>query len=399
MRYISSIFLSFFVSTSIALAVPPTFVADLPLATQLDEGQTLNVSVIAQSDTEARYRWYLNDRLIRDSASPALEIRSINYSDNLKKLLVKVSNASGEITSRSMQMLVAPLAPTITRQPRSRSLSEKSIVAFDVTVRTSAPAQYQWFFAPSAAAPFVAVANATKRTYRFRSDLSLSGSQVRVLIQTAGGSIFSDPATLTVTRSAFRRLSISGVMKVSGSPVKGARLSITKNNTVLTDDDGSFTFTGLVRGTYQIVAVNEGHTVTSAPIVLGDFDVTNLTLNASCASKFQYRNGICQYRPNLTPPATVTGRSTASGKSVRLTWSNAQLQRIAGVKSPIIRYRVFRSTRRKSVGRLISEVRYPSYLDVGVTPGRMYYYSILTVDDIGRQTNRVRRVQVRAARP
>src|SRR5205807_4363891 len=66
--------------------------------------------------------------------------------DNGKQFTVVVSNAAGSVTSRAAALTVnaALVAPTITTQPASQTVSTGQKATFRVTAAGTAPLSYQW---------------------------------------------------------------------------------------------------------------------------------------------------------------------------------------------------------------------------------------------------------------
>jgi DNA-binding beta-propeller fold protein YncE len=89
------------------------------------------------------------------------------------------------------------VAPAITAQPSSVSVTEGQVATFSVTATGTAPLSYQWQKAGSA------ISGATASTYTI-SDAALadSGSQLTVAVSNSAGTTTSNAATLTVTAVA-----------------------------------------------------------------------------------------------------------------------------------------------------------------------------------------------------
>src|SRR5204863_9957261 len=66
--------------------------------------------------------------------------------DNGDQFTVVVSNAAGSVTSNAAALTVSSVlvAPTITRQPASQTVSVGQTATFTVTAAGTAPLRYQW---------------------------------------------------------------------------------------------------------------------------------------------------------------------------------------------------------------------------------------------------------------
>jgi hypothetical protein len=128
----------------------------------------------------------------------------------------------------------APVAPTITTQPASRTVTAGQTATFSVTASGTAPLSYQW------RKNGVAISGATAASYTTPPTTSAdSGAQFTVVVSNSAGSVTSTPATLTVNVPRFT-LSVSktGSGTVTSSPTGiscGATCSATYNSgTVVT---------------------------------------------------------------------------------------------------------------------------------------------------------------------
>jgi sugar lactone lactonase YvrE len=92
---------------------------------------------------------------------------------------------------------VQPVAPTITQQPASLSVTVGQPASFTVAATGTAPLAYQW------QRNGVAIAGATSTTYSLATTvLGDSGATFRAIVSNVAGSATSNDATLTVTVSA-----------------------------------------------------------------------------------------------------------------------------------------------------------------------------------------------------
>src|SRR5207245_2533424 len=116
-------------------------------------------------------------------------------SDNGDQFAVVVSNAAGSVTSNAAALTVtlALVAPTITRQPASQSVTAGQRATFTVTATGTAPLSYQWQKNGTAIARPTAASYTTPVT-----TASDNSAQFTVVVSNAAGSVTSNAAALTV---------------------------------------------------------------------------------------------------------------------------------------------------------------------------------------------------------
>ena len=114
---------------------------------------------------------------------------------------VAVSNASGNVISSAARLSVtaAIVAPTITVQPASQTVTAPATATFNVTATGTAPS-YQWQMSVDAGATFTAVPSApdSPTLTIAATTTALSGNRYRVRVINAAGTATSSVVTLTV---------------------------------------------------------------------------------------------------------------------------------------------------------------------------------------------------------
>ena len=110
-----------------------------------------------------------------------------------------VTNTAGSVTSNAATLTVsaAAVAPSITTQPASQTVTAGQTATFTVVATGTAPLSYQWRKSGTA------ISGATAPTYTTPATTSAdSGSQFTVVVTNTAGSVTSNAATLTVNASA-----------------------------------------------------------------------------------------------------------------------------------------------------------------------------------------------------
>ncbi len=125
-------------------------------------------------------------------------------SDNGAQFTVVVTNAAGSVTSNAATLTVnpAPVAPSITTQPASQTVTAGQTATFSVTATGTAPLSYQW------QKNGTAISGATSSSYTTPAETtSDNGAQFTVVVTNSVGSVTSSAATLTVNPRRSRRRS------------------------------------------------------------------------------------------------------------------------------------------------------------------------------------------------
>src|SRR5437762_11337347 len=88
----------------------------------------------------------MNGTAIGGATAASSSTPATTASDNGAQFTVVVSNAVGSVTSNAAALAVnaAPLAPTITTQPASQTVTAGQTATFTVTATGTAPLSYQW---------------------------------------------------------------------------------------------------------------------------------------------------------------------------------------------------------------------------------------------------------------
>jgi len=110
-----------------------------------------------------------------------------------------VTNTAGSVTSSAATLTVsaAPVAPSITTQPASQTVTAGQTAVFTVVAGGTAPLNYQW------QKNSVNIAGATSASYTTPATTTAdSGSTFRVVVANTAGTVTSSVATLTVNAAA-----------------------------------------------------------------------------------------------------------------------------------------------------------------------------------------------------
>ena len=193
----------FTVSDTATLTVTPMpfpVITKQPGSVTLNEGETVSFSVTA-SDAGS-YQWYYRNSAADSWKSAGKNGTSAVYSfTGLKKhsghqYRCEVKNAKGSVYSKTVSLSVVT-KPVITGQPTSVTVDKGNTATF--TVVADGAASYAWYYRLSASDTWKAISqNGSASSYMVSGLAKYSGRQYRCLVKNSAGSVYSDPATLTV---------------------------------------------------------------------------------------------------------------------------------------------------------------------------------------------------------
>ncbi|PYU57068.1 MAG: hypothetical protein DMG56_22905, partial [Acidobacteria bacterium] len=185
-------------STNSLAPVAPSIGTE-PTSQTVTAGQPASFSVTATGTAPLTYQWKKNNVAISGATSSAYTTAATISSDNGAQFTVVVSNAAGSATSSAAMLTVsaAAVAPSITMQPLSQTVTAGQPASFSVTAAGTAPLSYQWNKNGAA------ISGATSSTYATAATTSSdNGAQFTVVVSNAAGSATSSAAMLTVSAAA-----------------------------------------------------------------------------------------------------------------------------------------------------------------------------------------------------
>ncbi len=177
-----------------AATVAPTFTSQ-PASTTVTAGQTATFAVAASGTQPFTYQWQKNGAAISGATASSYTTPATTTADNGSKFTVVVSNSAGSSTSAAAVLTVnaAPVAPSITAQPASVTVTAGQTATFTVAASGTAPLSYQW------SKNGAAIGGATSTSYTTPATATTdSGSIFAVVVTNSTGSATSSGATLTV---------------------------------------------------------------------------------------------------------------------------------------------------------------------------------------------------------
>ena len=181
-----------------AAAVAPSITTQ-PASQTVTAGQAANFAVVATGTAPLSYQWGKNGAAISGATSATYSTPATTSSDNGAQFTVVVSNSVGSATSAAATLTVTAVAvaPTITTEPASQTVTAGQTATFTVVATGAAPLSYQWNKNGAA------ISGATSSSYTTPATTSSdNGAQFTVVVSNSAGSITSNAATLTVNSAA-----------------------------------------------------------------------------------------------------------------------------------------------------------------------------------------------------
>src|SRR5437660_920831 len=266
----------------------PSFTSQ-PVGQTITAGQTATFSVTASGTAPLSYQWNKNGTAISGATSSSYTTPAETVSDNGAEFTVVVSNSVGNATSNAAILTVtaAPVAPSITTQPVSRTVTAGQTATFSVIASGTSPLSYQWNKNSSA------ISGATSSTYTTPATTSSdNGAQFTVLVSNTAGSVTSSAATLTVNVATYllsaspASLSFGNVNTGTSSTLPVTLTSSGNSNVTISNVgiSGGFNATGVSAVTILTPGKSTTLNVTFAPAaiggVTGPFTITSSATNS-----------------------------------------------------------------------------------------------------------------------
>ena len=156
------------------------------------KGETATFRVLA-TGSALTYQWKKNGTAISDATSSSYTTPATTLADNNTTFSVSVSNSAGSVSSTAtLTVLDTAVAPAITSQPATQSVTEGQTATFLVKA-SGTSLQYQWKKGSTS------IPGATSSTYTTpATSVGDNGAVFTVVVSNALGTFTSSNATLTV---------------------------------------------------------------------------------------------------------------------------------------------------------------------------------------------------------
>src|SRR5258708_11594763 len=193
-------------SSNSTTSAPPNSaptITSQPVSQTVTAGQPATFSVIATGSAPLTYQWSMNGGTVGTNSN-TFSISQSTTTENQAEIIVKISNAAGSVTSGTVSLTVnaASVAPTITLQPASQTVTVGQPATFSVTATGTAPLTYQWFMNSAAV-------GTNSNTFTIsQTTVADNQAQIHVTVTNSAGSVTSPNVTLTVNQQAASTTSV-----------------------------------------------------------------------------------------------------------------------------------------------------------------------------------------------
>ena len=166
-----------------------------PVSQTVTAGQAATFMVAATGTGTLTYQWKKNGTAIGGATSSSYTSPATTASDNGVQFTAVVTDGTGNVTSNAATLTVtaAPVAPSITTQPASQTVTAGQSATFSVTATGTATLSYQWKKNGAAISGAISASYTTPATAA-----ADTGAQFTVTVTNSIGNVSSSPATLTV---------------------------------------------------------------------------------------------------------------------------------------------------------------------------------------------------------
>ena len=180
---------------NVAVSAAAPSITTQPVSQTVTSGQTATFSASATGPALLSYQWQKNGAAIAGATSSTYQTPVTTVSDTQSQFNVVVSDNTGSVTSSGATLTVNPpaVAPSITTQPLSQTVTSGQTATFSAAATGTAPMSYQW------QKNGAAIVGATSSTYQTPvTTASDSQSQFTVAVSNSAGSVTSSGVILTV---------------------------------------------------------------------------------------------------------------------------------------------------------------------------------------------------------
>ena len=288
-------------------------------------GARATLSVVATGTAPLTYQWKKSSQAISGATDSSYTIAVTQTTDS-GSYTCTVTNSAGSATSNAATLTVnaAVVAPSITAQPSSTSVSVGSSASFSVTASGTAPLSYRWYKG------VIAISGAVSSTFTIASAQTTDAGSYTCVVTNSAGSATSNAATLTVntpvvvptitTHPASTSASVGGNVtfsvaasgtaplsyqwKKGGTAISGATNATFAITNVQTSDAGTFTCTVSNSGgsatsngaTLTVSALSVAPTIASSPasatVTAGNSASFSVVANGTAPLAYQWlKNG------------------------------------------------------------------------------------------------------------
>ncbi len=342
-----------------------------PASQTVTVGQAATFSVTCTGKAPLSYMWRKNGTAINGATSTTYTTPAAATSDSGSQFSVVVSNSAGKVTSNVATLTVnaTAVAPSITTQLTSQTVTVGQTATFSVTGSGTAPISYQW------KKNGVSISGATSSSYNTPvTTASDSGSQFSVVVSNSVGNVTSNIEKLTV--DAAGQLTASTTKLSYGNVTVGSSkiLPVTLTNT-----GGSSV--SVLNVTLFGAGLSTGGVSAGIILAAGSSDTLNVTFAPSASGILNGRVTVTSNAINSTVTISLMGTAVqAASHSATLT--------LAPNSSNVAGYNVYRSSISNGPYTKLNSPPFTSttYIDSTVLTNQTYFYVATSIDSAGNET-------------
>ena len=256
--------------------VAPTISAQ-PQSATVTAGTGVTFSVAASGTAPLSYQWRKDGTNLAGATTNTCSLAGAQSSD-AGSYTVVVTNTAGSVTSAAAILTVNPavVAPTISAQPTSRSVTVGSSTSFTVAATGTAPLTDQWQRSTNSGSTWSNLSNDTTHSGVTTLTLSvgatttgMSGNQFRCVVANSANSATSNAATLTVSAAVVAPAITTPPQNLTVSSGTSASFSVSASGT------GPLAYQWLKGGSPIAGAINSSYSIASAQSAdAGSYSVT-----------------------------------------------------------------------------------------------------------------------------
>jgi len=282
-----------------ALVIAPAITSQ-PVSRTVNEGDAVLFSVSASGTAPFTYQWMKNGASISGAASASHSIAAAALAD-AGSYSVRVTNSAGSVTSNTAALAVNPLviAPAITSQPVSRTVTEGSTVSFSVSASGTAPFTYQWMKNGAS------ISGATSATHSIAAAALADAGSYSVRVTNSAGSVTSNAATLTINPLVVAPAITSQPVSRTVTEGGAASFSVSASGTA------TLTYQWMKNGASISGATSATHSIAAA--ALADAGSYSVRVTNSAGSVTSNAAALTVNPPDIAPTAapTITSQPVA----------------------------------------------------------------------------------------
>ena len=175
-----------------------------PVSTNVIVGSNVIFSVTAGGAGPLFYQWFFNGTAVSNAMDPSLTITNVQPA-NAGNYQVVVTNSFNAATSRVAVLttqFITNTAPVITTQPVDRQdVIVGTTVQISITVTSSTPVSYQWFFEDQATFNTFILNGATSNVLTIANAQTTNSGLYQVIATNIAGAVTSSVSRLVVTNN------------------------------------------------------------------------------------------------------------------------------------------------------------------------------------------------------